>query len=155
MSSPSLSRNLQIAISTLFYKTWSSRGPVRCRYCRQSRIESARGTDTKLLFQFFSFFYFHSLRSSIIVIIIISFPLRFPSSVSLFNRRVHTLKPTTVNGRELVRLPPASSTGWWTANVLPPSIVSRSRQVVCLRTRCRSAYTRARARALASDRRRF
>lgn len=54
------------------------------RYCRQSRIWSARGTDKTIISNFFLLI-LSILRS--LIIIIISFS---PSRLCVFNRRVHT-----------------------------------------------------------------
>lgn len=117
-------------------------GAFARRYCRQSRVGSARGTDKTII----SIFFFLSILLSPMIIIISFFSF---ASASLIV--VYTLHRPTVRRRLMDANWSAAAPTGWTADVLPPSIVSRSRQVVCLhrRCRCRGAYTRSRLTATA------
>lgn len=111
------------------------RMPAARQYCRQSRIEPARGTDKKTIIQIC--FFLSIIRSPITIIIIIIIIILSPTTT--------TERRRLMDGELVCRCPLPTPIGR-TVDALPPSIVSRSRQVVCLHRRVVVAHTRARAR---------
>lgn len=141
---------MQITISTLFIYNILLLRSAR-RYCRQSRIGSARGTDKTIII---SIFFFLSILSTPIMIIIISFPPLF-ATVSLIV--VYTLLKSNRLRRRLM------DANWSSADAAADVWVDR-RDVYCHRPLFPShdkscaftaaaaaaavAHTRARARVL-------